>query len=74
MAKYYRWLSCFPARVRDPYIEASCQCAKCKEWWTVRQRGSEVCLDYYPPRTGHDSYSLSETALYGAYCGKTGSK
>lgn len=59
---------------KDPYIEASCQCAKCKQWWVVRQKGTEVCLDYYPPRNGYESYELSETALHGAYCGKTGSK
>ena len=59
---------------KEPYINAECQCAKCKQWWTVRQRGTEVVLDYWPPRTGHDSYGLSETALNGAACGKTGSK
>ena len=59
---------------KEPYIVASCQCAKCKQWWTVRQRGTEVCLDYTPPRNGHDSYGLSATALHGAPTGKTGSK
>ena len=59
---------------KDPYINAECQCAKCKQWWVVRQKGTEVCLDYCPPRTGFGNYELSETALNGAACGKTGSK
>ena len=59
---------------KEPYIEANCQCAKCKQWWVVRQKGTEAVLDYYPERHGHDNYELSETALHGAYCGNTGSK
>lgn len=59
---------------KDPYINVECQCAKCKQWWTVRQRSTEVCLDYTPPRNGHDSYGLSATALHGAPTGNPGSK
>lgn len=59
---------------KDPYIDVECQCAKCKQWWTVRQRSTEVCLDYTPPRNGHDSYGMSATALHGALTGNPGSK
>lgn len=59
---------------KDPYINVECQCAKCKQWWTVRQRSTEVCLDYNPPRTGFGTYGLSETSLLGAARGNHGSK
>lgn len=58
----------------EPYVEASCQCAKCKQWWTVRKRGSEVVLDYWPVRSGFNSYELSETAWHGGFTQKTETK
>ena len=50
----------------DPYIEATCQCQKCAKWWTVRQKGTEICLDYTPERSLGVPFSLSKHAYISA--------